>query len=51
MFHEVGITVIGEAVGESPENGDFGFNLPQQQATGVRSDGSAVESGGDSSCR
>ena len=47
VLDQLGIAVVGEAGGESPENAGLGLHLPQQQAAGVRSDGPAVESGGD----
>ena len=47
VFDPLGIAVIGEAGGESPQNAGLGFHLPQQESAGVRSDGPAVESGGD----
>ena len=47
VFDQLGIAVVGETGGESPENAGLGFHLPQQQAAGVRSDGPAVESSGD----
>ena len=47
MFDPLGIAVIGETGGESAKDAGLGLHLPQQESAGVRSDGPAVESGGD----
>ena len=47
VLDPLGIAMVGETGGESAEDADLGFHLPQEEAAGVRSDGSAVESGRD----
>ena len=43
VLDQFGVTVIGEATGESSDDPRFRFDFPQQQGPGVGRDGSAVK--------
>ena len=43
VFDEVGVAVIGEAVGELLDEVELGFDLAEQQPAGIGGDGAAVK--------
>jgi hypothetical protein len=43
MIDQLGIPIIGEAIGTLVEDPDALFNLPQEQPTAVTGDGATVE--------
>jgi hypothetical protein len=47
MFDEFRVAIIGEALGESLDNGRFPFDFPQQQPAGVGGDVPAIEDSND----